>query len=73
MASASVTPAGKEKTVTAPRASTPACPLSACCAAAGVTASVGFVSALSLGLMEIPVRNAPRVLIPALSKSNYIS
>lgn len=64
--SASVMQAGKEKTVTAPRAQTPACPASACCAVAGGTASVGFVSALNLVPTELPVRNAPPVPIPAL-------
>lgn len=64
--SASVLLAGKEKTATAPRAQTPARPASACCAVAGVTASVVFVTALSLVPMELPVRNAPPVLIPAL-------
>lgn len=66
MASASVMPAGKEKTVTAQHAQTPACPALACCAVAGVTVSVAFVSAPSLEPMELPVRNAPPVLIPAL-------
>lgn len=64
--SASVMRAGKEKTVTAPRAQTPACPASACCVVAGVSASVGFVSARSLVPTELPVRNAPPVPIPAL-------
>ncbi len=64
--SASAMLAGREKTVTAPHARTPACPASACCAAAGVTASVGFVSALNLVPTELPVKNAPPALIPAL-------
>lgn len=66
VASASVTLAGKEKTVTAPHAQTPACPASACCAVVGVTVSVEFVSAPSLEPMELPVRNVPPVPIPAL-------
>lgn len=66
VASASVTLAGKEKAATAPHAQTPACLASACCAAAGVTVSVGFASAPSLVRMEPPARNAQPVLIPAL-------
>lgn len=61
--------AGKVKTVTAAPAQTPACPASACCAAAGATVSVGFVSALSLEPMELPVKSAPPVQTPAQSKS----
>lgn len=64
--SASVILAGKEKTVTAAHAQTPACPASACSAAAGVTVSVECVIALSLVPTEPPVKNAPPVLIPAL-------
>lgn len=66
VASASVILAGKEITVTAPHAQTPACPASACCAVAGVTVSVGFATALNLVPMELPVRNAPPVQILAL-------
>lgn len=65
--------AGKEKTVTAPRAQTPACPASACCAAAGETASVGFVSALNPVPTELPARSAPPALIPALLKSEFLA
>lgn len=57
---------GKDQTVTAPQSQTPAHPASACCAVAGVTASAGFVIALKLEPMELPVRNAPPVPIPAL-------
>lgn len=61
--------AGKVKTVTAAPAHTPACPASACCAAAGAAVSVGFVSALSLEPTELPVKSAPPVQTPAQSKS----
>lgn len=64
--SASVMLAGKEKTATAPLTQTPACPASACCAVAGVTASVGSVSVLNPVPTELPVRNAPPVPTPAL-------
>lgn len=64
--SASVMLAGKEKTVTVPHALTPACPTLACCAAAGATASVESVSVPSLVPTELPVRNAPPVLIHVL-------
>lgn len=73
VATANAMLAGQEKTVTAPHAQTAARPALACCAAAGVTVSVGFVSALSLVPMELPVRNAPPVLIPALLKSKFIT
>lgn len=73
VASASVTLAGQEKTATAPQSQSPAHPATTCCAAAGVTAIVGFVNALSLALMETPVRNALPVLIPALLKRNVLS
>ena len=72
MAFASAMLAGKEKTVTAPHAKTPACPASACCAVAGVIASAAFVSALNLVHMELPVKNAQPVLIPALSNSKLV-
>lgn len=61
--------AGKVKTVTAAPAQTPACPASACCAAAGATVSVGCASARSLAPTELPVKNAPPVQTPARSKS----
>lgn len=64
-----VTPAGKVRTVTAAPAQTPACPASACCAAAGATVSVGSASALSPEPTELPVKNAPPVQTPAPSKS----
>lgn len=63
--SASVTLAGRETTVTAPPAKTPACPVGEC-AVDEVTANAGFVSVLNLAPMETPVRSAPPVLIPAL-------
>lgn len=63
--SASVKPAGKEKTATVPRAQTNACRASGCCAAAGGTVSVAFVNALNQVPTGLPVRNAPPVLIPA--------
>lgn len=66
VASASVMLAGKEKTATARHGQTPACPALGCCAAAGATVSVGSVSALSLVPTDLPVRNVPPVLIPAL-------
>lgn len=74
MASVAVGPvcvmlAGKVKTVTAAPARTPARPASACCAAAGATASVGFVSAPSLEPTELPVKGAPPAPTPAQSKS----
>lgn len=69
VAPVSVTLAGKVKTATAAPARTPACPASACCAAAGATVSVGFVSALSPGPTERPVKSAPPVQTPAQSKS----
>lgn len=62
---ANVILAGKEKTVTAPHAKTPASQNSAY-AAAGVTVSVECVSVLSPVPTEPPVKNAPPVLIPAL-------
>lgn len=65
VASASVMLAGKEKTATARLAQTPACPASACCAAAGGTVSVEFVSVPSLEPMGLRVRNAPPVQVPA--------
>lgn len=61
MAPVCVMLAGKVKTVTAAPEQTPACPASACCAAAGATVSVGFVNALSLEPTEPPVKNAPPV------------
>lgn len=61
--------AGKVKTVTAAPAQTPACPASACCAAAGAAVSVGFVSAPSLEPTERPVKSAPPAQTPAQSKS----
>lgn len=65
MASVNAKLAGKETTVTAAHAQTPACPASACCAPAGVPASVGFVSAPNRAPAEISVRNAPPVPVPA--------
>lgn len=67
----SVMPAGKEITATAPLAQTPACPALGCFAADWDTASVGFVSAPSQGRTELPVKNAPPVLTPAQSKSEF--
>lgn len=64
--SVSVMLAGRETTATAPHAQTPACPASACCVVAAVTATVGLVSVLSLEPTGLPARNAPPVLIPAL-------
>lgn len=60
-----VTQDGKEKTATAPRAQTPACPAVVSCAAAGVSVIVEFAFALSLVPTEPPVRNAPPALMPA--------
>lgn len=65
MGAASVILVGKEKTVTAPHAKTPANQPSAY-AAVGVTVSVGSVSVLSPVPTEPPVKNAPPVPIPAL-------
>lgn len=70
-ASASVTLAGKGRTVTALRVRTRACPASVCCAAAAGTASAEFVSALNLVPTAPPVRNVPPVLIPAPSKCKF--
>lgn len=64
--SANVTPDGKEKTVTAQRDPIPACPASASCAAVGAYVNVGFVSVLSPGPMEPPVRSVPPARTPAL-------
>lgn len=65
MGCASVTLDGKEKTATALRVLTPACPVLVSCAAAGVSAIVGFAFALSLVPTEPPVRNVPPALTPA--------
>lgn len=65
VASVSATPAGRARTVTAPRAQTPACPPSACCAAHAAAASVACATARSPAPTDRPARNAPPAPMPA--------
>ena len=61
---------GKEATVTALNVWTPACPPPACGAVGAATACAASASARRSGPTEPPVRNAPRALTRAPSKSN---
>lgn len=66
---ACVTPTGPATTVTVPRAPTPACPVTGCCAAAGASASVAAASASSRAPTGLPVRSVPPALMPAPLRS----
>lgn len=69
VASASVALTGWGRTVTVPPGQTPACPVWACCAAAGASVCVGPVSAPSQGPTGPLVRGVQPALMPAASRS----
>lgn len=64
--SASATRTGRGKTVTAPPAQIPACPVWGCCVAAVVSVCAEAVSVLSPGPMALPVTSVPPALTPVL-------
>lgn len=63
--SASASPTGQGKTVTAPHAQIPACPAWGCCVAAVDSVCVEDVSVHSQVHMAPPVTSAPPALMPA--------
>lgn len=68
---ACVTPTGPATTATVPRAPTPACPATGCCAAAGASVSVAAACASSPAPTGTPVRSAPPALMPAPLRSEW--